>query len=358
VTITDPSNGCSNTATAIVTPNSNVPNILVAAGSQIPCTSSVTTVNASSTTSGVTYSWSGAGIVSGANTATATVNAAGNYTVTVTDPSNGCAASATENVTVASTPTVVIGPPITSGCSPVCVTFTNSASVQGTYSWTFGDGTSGNVITPTHCYVTPGTYTANFTYTDLSGCKGSSSASVVVYPLPHADFNDSPQPATILEPTVQFTDASYSSITSWHWTFGDNSTSTVQNPSHLYADTGSYPVQLIVTSVMGCKDSVVKLVHIDSEYALYVPDAFSPNGDDLNEVFEAKGEGIKDFKLYVFDRWGAMVFYSNNISKGWDGRYQGKGTDIVQQDVYVWKIELKTFKNEPRQLSGQVNLIK
>ena len=91
---------------------------------------------------------------------------------------------------------------------------------------------------------------------------------------------------------------------------------------------------------------------------IYVPNAFTPNSDGENDSFMAKGDGIKDFKLYVFDRWGNVIFFSNDIMKGWDGRYLAKGADIVQEDVYVWKIELKNYKNQPFNLAGQVSLLK
>ncbi len=184
-------------------------------------------------------------------------------------------------------------------------------------------------------------------------------AGVIVYPVPHADFSYSPQPTTILDPHIQFTDASNgATINSWNWSLGENAFSSMQNPSHIYGDTGTYAVQLLVTSSFGCKDSVIKFVRIDPEYMIYVPNAFTPNFDQSNDVFMAKGEGIKDFQLYIFDRWGNEIFYSNDINKGWDGRFQSKGSEIVQEDVYVWKIELKSVKGGKEQLSGVVSLIK
>jgi gliding motility-associated-like protein len=103
---------------------------------------------------------------------------------------------------------------------------------------------------------------------------------------------------------------------------------------------------------------VIKVVRIDDDYAMYVPNAFTPNADGTNDVFVPIGFGVKDFKLYIFDRWGMQIFFSDDLTKGWDGSIQGKGDDIVQEDVYVWKIEAKTVKNEKRQLSGTVSLLK
>jgi gliding motility-associated-like protein len=358
LTVTDPANGCTNSATASVTSNSATPNITAAPMSQLPCGTNTIMVNASSTTQGVSYSWAGPGIVAGANAASATVNAAGNYTVTVTDPSNGCFATAVESVIPSSNPTVTINPAITTGCAPVCVTFTSTASGSGNYNWNFGDGTNGSSANASHCYTSAGNFTVQLIFTDANACVGSATASVVVYPLPHADFNFSPQPTTILEPEVHFSDVSTGGISSWNWSLGENTVSSTQNPIHSYTDTGSFAVQLMVVSNLGCKDSIVKIVHIDPNYEIYVPSAFTPNSDGINDSFMAKGEGIKDFKLFVFDRWGNEVFYSDDIMKGWDGKFMAKGTDIVQEDVYVWKIELKNFKNQPFRIAGQVSLMK
>jgi gliding motility-associated-like protein len=103
---------------------------------------------------------------------------------------------------------------------------------------------------------------------------------------------------------------------------------------------------------------VTKIIVIGEDYSIYVPNAFSPNSDGTNDSFGAKGEGVKDFKMYIFDRWGNQVFFSDAMDKWWDGRFQSKGTDIVQEDVYVWKIEVKDFKGAPHLLKGTVTLIK
>ena len=126
----------------------------------------------------------------------------------------------------------------------------------------------------------------------------------------------------------------------------------------MYGDTGSYAVQLLVVSKFGCKDSTIKIIRIDEDIVLYVPNAFSPNGDGVNDVFHAVGSGIKDFKMYIYDRWGTQVFFSDNIYKGWDGRYQSKGETIAQEDVYVWKIDCKSTRGEKKQLAGHVSLVK
>jgi len=224
-----------------------------------------------------------------------------------------------------------------------------------------GDGSVSNSCTPSHCYTGQGMFTSVLTLTDANGCVGTATASVIVYPVPTADFNATPQPTTILDPVIHFVDASSgATITTWNWTFGDPTypTSVAQNPVFTYTALGTYEVTLLVVSNYGCVDSTIKIIKIDDEFMIYVPNAFSPNGDGVNDGFFAKGEGIKDFKLMIFDRWGNLTFISDDITKAWDGRFMGGKGEIVQEDVYVWKIELKNYKGEPRQLSGTVSLLK
>ncbi|MGZ3864546.1 MAG: PKD domain-containing protein [Bacteroidia bacterium] len=282
------------------------------------------------------------------------------YTVTGTD-ANNCINTATLTVTVNPLPTLTVSPATTSGCAPVCVTFTNAVSTSaGNCSWNFGDGQTSQSCEPNHCFTGDGTFSAKCTLTDNNGCYGNAAASVIVYPVPVADFNATPQPATILDPHIQFTNASTGAvISSYTWTLGDtaHTVSNAQNPSFIYSAVGSYDVMLIVTSNHGCVDSTIKIVKIDDEFMIYVPNAFSPNGDGINETFFAKGEGIKEFKMWIFDRWGQLIYFTNDIYKGWDGRMHNKG-EVLLEDVYVWKIECKTTRNESKMLRGHVSLIK
>jgi gliding motility-associated-like protein len=177
--------------------------------------------------------------------------------------------------------------------------------------------------------------------------------------VPDADFEFGPEPPiTMLDPTVHFYDMSTGApVTSWTWNFADplNTTSSVQNPVFMYDSHGSYAVQLSVATQYGCKDSTIKIVQVSEDYMLYLPNAFTPNGDGLNEVFAARGMGVKSLKMYIYDRWGNLLFFTDDMEKGWDGTNKG---EIMQEDVYVWKIELKTFKNETRQVKGTVSLVK
>jgi gliding motility-associated-like protein len=356
VTVTD-QNGCTGGNIAQVVVNA-LPTITFTPG--VSCAGAPATLVAGGAN---IYSWSPA---NGLNTTSGTsvianVTASTAYTVTGTSAS-GCVGTAVVPVTVNALPQVSMTPMNSSGCAPLCVNFNNTSANSTNCNWSFGDGGSDNTTcTPQHCFTTAGTYSATLTLTDANGCKNTAVAQVIVYPQPVAAFYSGPQPTTILEPTVNFTDNSSGAvITAWSWKFGDvaGGTSSIQNPSYSYIDAGNYEVQLIVISDHGCTNTVTHVVEIDEEYALYVPNAFSPNFDGTNDVFMPKGEGIKDYKLFVFDRWGNQVFFSSDLEKGWDGRFQSKGEDIVQEDVYTWKIELKSIKGTHKALSGTVTLIR
>ncbi|MGZ3941634.1 MAG: PKD domain-containing protein, partial [Bacteroidia bacterium] len=356
VTVTD-TNNCVNANVAQVVLNS-IP--VVSATSGTVCIGSTIQLIASGAN---TYAWFPATGLSSASSATVNAgpNATTTYTVIGTD-ANGCVDTTTTFVNVNPKPVIALTPSASSGCAPVCVSFSNTAGTTGTCTWTFGDGSTSTNCAINHCFNVAGTYTSIYTLTDVNGCKNTDTSITTVYPVPDADFSFDPQPTTILDPYIHFHNQTTGGamISTLSWTFGDNSgmTSASSAPTHTYLEAGSYPVELVVVSNHGCRDSIKKTVVIGEDYFIYVPNAFSPNMDGVNDSFFAKGEGIKDFKLYIFDRWGNQVFFSDDIYKGWDGRFMGKGEAIVQEDVYVWKIELKTFKNEPKMLKGTVTLIK
>jgi gliding motility-associated-like protein len=185
-------------------------------------------------------------------------------------------------------------------------------------------------------------------------------ALVTVYPNPVADFTMSPQPTTVLNGTIQFTDMSTLPNT-WSWKFGDllNSTSSQQDPQFTYTDTGYFPVILWVTTINGCTDSILKYVRIDPEFTIYMPNAFTPGSNGLNDTFHPEGTMIdKDhFQMWIFDRWGNMIFYTERFDKGWNG-HANDGDEIAQQDVYVWKVVTKDLSGNDRTWVGHVTLIK
>lgn len=320
-----------------------------------------------------TYSWSPSAGLGNPNienpTASPTVTTV--YTVTVTDNCTALPATATVTVVVNPVPVPVISSDITSGCmngTGLCVNFTDQSTVAGGavvgWAWDFGNMAASGQQNPSNiCFSPAGSYMVNLTVTSDSGCIAATTVPYVitVYPDPIADFTFGPQPATILNPEICFTDSSLGAV-SWSWDFGDptdNTTSALQSPCHFYPDTGTYCVELVVTSINGCTDSVTYCLVIQPDFTIYVPNAFTPNSDGVNDLFFPKGVGIdKDnFRMMIFDRWGNLIFDTRHPNDGWDGRVRRQG-DIVQEDVYIWKIEVTDIMNDKHVYIGHVSVIK
>lgn len=144
---------------------------------------------------------------------------------------------------------------------------------------------------------------------------------------------------------------------SFEWTFGDDSTSSnLINPIHIYESAGNYRVRLIAYSAIGCSDTAYNSIQVNTESVIWIPNAFTPNGDGKNDVFSAVGKSISCYSLMIFNRWGELLFTSDNINNGWNGTYKGKP---VPDGVYVWKISYCGIKNNSTyEKTGHVTLLK
>ncbi|TND00695.1 MAG: fibronectin type III domain-containing protein [Bacteroidetes bacterium] len=289
------------------------------------------------------------------------------YTVAVSD-ANNCTAVDSVLVTVNPLPAPALGSNTQSGCEPLDVSFTDQSFVSaGTITgwlWDFGDGSpTSNAQNPAHQYSASGTYNVTLTVTTAAGCTQTLTMPnyITVFASPSASFTLGPQPTTVLNATISFTDNSLLA-SQWQWDFGDpldvNNTSTLQHPTHAYGDTGSYCVRLMVTSPNGCVDSTINCLEIEPEFTFFIPNAFTPNADGTNDVFYGYGTFITEYDLWIFDRWGNMIFHTDDLYKGWDGKVQGKSAEICQEDVYVWKVVLKDVQGRKHKYIGHVSLVK
>jgi len=292
------------------------------------------------------------------------------YTVQITDL-NGCVAITTLAFNVVPKPVISIVNQNALGCEPLCTTVTLSQAQNPNYiySWNFVNTTTGANFTSSMyngnvCLSTPGNYSLNLTVSASSGCFVSANyASIAtVHPGPVADFNHSPiKPILNIDQYVTFTDASYgATIVSWNWYFMNTAqyTSIEQNPFFEYTEPGTYPVVLVVTTDKGCKDTLIRPLVVGEDFGIYVPNAFTPNNDGFNDVFQPKGFGIVKYEITIFDRWGEVVFKTKSFEEGWDGRYQGRGNQIVKEDVYTWLINCTSVFGKSHELKGHVTLIR
>jgi gliding motility-associated-like protein len=290
------------------------------------------------------------------------------YIFTATDQ---CVNSVSDSIVVNVFPLPIINLPsiVAEGCAPLLVNFmdTINDSTSITYLWNFDDGSVSTFATVNHLYPLPGTYKVTLTVTSNGGCIATSSGNhvVVVNPSPIANSTASPFVTDTQNPTINFTDLSTGAIAVF-WNFGDGDTSMVNNPSHTYQDTGTYTVTITVTNQFGCTDTYQITVRIDPFYTFDIPNAFTPkpgggNGGQydpnslLNNVFFPTTEFVKEFEMYIFNRWGELIFVSNDIRIGWDGYYRGV---MAQQDVYVWKINITYIDNQYLSKVGDLTLMR
>ncbi|MES2555089.1 MAG: gliding motility-associated C-terminal domain-containing protein [Bacteroidota bacterium] len=316
----------------------------------------------------VTLSGSGAGVVGYAwdngvtNNTPFTPAATTTYTVTGTD-ANGCIA--TDQVTVTVNPGLIVNvtPSVTSGCSPLEVTFVNTTANSVNCTWEFSNGVNINGCgDQTVTFTGSGCYDLIFTATSASGCTGTATYNdiVCVAPTPTAAFSPTPNVLTI-DNTISTMLNNSTNGTNYSWDFGDGSSnSSATSPTHTFPDTGpgTYTITLTVTNADGCIDVATGTVIIEEELIYFVPNAFTPDGDEFNQTFGpvfTSGFDPYDFNFQVYNRWGEIVFESNNHEIGWDGTYHGK---LVQEGVYTWQIEFKTSKNDERKtIQGHLSVL-
>ncbi len=360
VSVTD-ANGCTGNMASV---SINVTS-LTAANLTISPSSSICVGNSaiiSSTVSGntgpVTVVWSN-GLGSGNGPFTVSPTNTTNYIVTVTDACNN-SITGTVPVIVNPLPVISLTPASAVDCGEVNLTFVdNSTTNNGAqYNWNFGDGTTSYQTSPQHTYGQSGIYNITVAVTSPFGCvnTANTTATVVVYTPSKALFTAEAMDGTTISPIYKFVNNSinYASHT---WSFGDGGTSTQINPQHTYADKGEYLVTLITISPDGCRDSIAIPVEIKPEFTLYIPNAFTPDGNGHNDYFTAKGAEINEFKMMIFNRWGELIFETDNIYQGWNGTANG-GSEISQTGVYVYKINVKDFRNRNHDYTGHVTLLK
>lgn len=299
------------------------------------------------------YIWS-----TGDTTQTLEVFEIGTYNVTVTD-NQGCSASDDNNVTLV--PNVSISSNIVEGCEPLTVDFNSVYSAQS-YIWDFGDGT--DVVhgySPSHTYIYPGIYSITLTLISYQGCINSLTENnlIVVYENPTANFSFDPELTNILKPKISFTNLS-ENYTSSYWDFGDGKVSYADNPFHDFpANIGkTYKVRLIIESNKGCLDTAYNEVSIKNVYTIYAPTAFSPNFDGINDIFYIYANGIDNdnFNLNIYDRWGEIIYESQDVYNGWDGR--SKNGNLVKSGSYTWLCSYKNIEGKSYQETGSITVIR
>ncbi|MGZ4059841.1 MAG: PKD domain-containing protein [Bacteroidia bacterium] len=285
-------------------------------------------------------------------------SAPGTYPVSLTVSENGCTQTVAANVVVYPKPVANYGLSSGISCSMQPVAFVDSsATAPLTYQWTFGDGTFSTAQNPVHMYPSTGSFNSSLIVTSSHGCKDTFalSAPINIFPSPQAGFNVSPHDTSIFYPQVTTVDISTGAV-SCDIFWGDGASSTSCDTVHDYTHPGTYEVMQVVTNALGCTDTAYSQVIIEPEFLFWIPNAFTPNGNGLNDIFKPKILGVHNYSFLIFDRWGQKIFETTDMNDGWNGYYKSR---LCEQDVYVYKI---TFVDDVEQANhkyiGRVTLVR
>lgn len=235
---------------------------------------------------------------------------------------------------------------VSRGCEGAAVEFSvNNMPEDGIYLWNFGDGSFSNKPNPNHTYNKPGRFTVtlsmsrngagtitNEPYADL----------IVIDEVPEAQFDHVFREYAGHVPSMHFENRSHGGTT-YHWDFGDGTTSEIAHPDHVYRTKGTYKVVLTVRNAAGCEDVIEKDVRVDSDYNLLAPASFSPNGDGDDDLFmpqALKDLGVK-FQLSIYEpSSGRLVYQTSDATKPWTGRAMNTSA-MCTAGEYVWMVEIK-----------------
>lgn len=326
------------------------------------CDSIVCSFTSTSSGTSTQYSWNfGDSTFSTQANPNHTYSVPGTYIVTmIAFDSTACNALDTfiTNISFTSKVVAAIFDTLYEGCAAFTVPFQFSgfATATGTYFWTFGDGANSTAQNPTHTYPTAGTYQVILITHDTSTCNkyDTAFATVIVDPGPPiANFTAYPTTVTLSTP-IDFTNLSVGA-THYYWYFGDGDTSTQVNPSHVYQASGDYNACLTAYNNGPCPDTACITLRIRLIPIIDVPNAFSPNGDGINDVAFCEGQNVSNMTWRIFNRWGEKVYESHELTDGWNGIYKGKQQDM---DVYTWTLVATFFTGDTVQKSGNLTLLR
>ena len=274
-----------------------------------------------------------------------------------------CSANQTLNVVVNPLPQLVVINP-TPVCEPFTIDLTSLALIGGKINgdiisyWGNSDATS-SLKMPTNIARNGTYYIKN---TSSLGCSVIKPIDVEINVKPKATFNPTPASLTTTNPTSRMVNLTIDA-SAYEWIFSDGEVSSEISPIHNFPNS-SYSQQLIIliaTSDKGCRDTTSKIVIVNEELVYYVPNTFTPDDDDFNQVFKpifTSGYDPTSYTLLIFNRWGQIVFESHDVNVGWDGTY-GKGGEMSIESVYTWKIEFKLKGLDKRQVDvGSVSLLR
>lgn len=283
------------------------------------------------------------------------------YAITVTDNCGSPSDNGMVDIQTYPLPSLSFSSDLLNGCEPLTVNFNEQSEEEvAKYYWKFGDGNTSSKRNPQHTFENSGIYDISLELTSYDGCRNFLQVNkmIEVYKNPIATFSTRPQTVSVIKPEVWFDNISQGNDYN-HWRFGDGRMSHNKSPVHNYKPVSeNYLVRLIVETEHGCLDSAFTEIIVVNEYTMYVPTAFSPDGDGINDKFIVVGNGVDldVFNIKIYNRWGEVIFETKDMNYSWNGKTaSGK---YVQSGVYSWIVTYQDENGIEYQRSGKLTVIR
>lgn len=281
----------------------------------------------------------------------------GTYNLVWTVTNGVCTLSDTTLITFDQSPDQAVTASDTTICGSVLQINANNPSV-GIGEWTVILGTAilSDSLSSNPQISNLGIGNNSFVWTISNGSCPSTSDTLNVFVNPSSIIADFTTDTNIIYASqiIAFNDLSTGNPSTWHWDFGDGDTSIIQNPGHIYTNTGTYSVTLTITNSEGCIDTVLKYIEVIEK--LLIPNVFTPNNDGINDIYKVIASGYTNFSMKILNRWGDLLFETDKINYGWDGRTLAGSN--VSEGTYYYIIQLTSPKGEQIIEKGPLQLLR
>lgn len=303
-----------------------------------------------------TFEWDFGGTTNlGATTSTerpqgVTWDQPGRYYVTLTIKDFVCESTFGDTVTIYPDPVLRSIVPFTQSCIPFTVGFMDNSSAwtQMFHLWDFGDGTQSTDPSPTHLYRKAGTFTVTHSMFTLTGCQDSLFESfenfIVALPVPKSGLSVDPLITDIYNPDFTITNESEEYVTTLTYLPNGQVINDLSNLKFSLDDTGTYKITHVATNKEGCTDTIIRFIEVEPLLNFFIPNAFTPNGDGINDKFLMSVNAVISYNIQIYNRWGELIFESNDQKIGWDGFNPRTGAP-AQVGGYSYRVQVRTIKN-------------
>jgi gliding motility-associated-like protein len=254
------------------------------------------------------------------------------------------------------------------GCMPYCATFINTTPGARDAVWNYGDKPSEQRgDTSFYCYEAAGVYNLRLTVTDSNACRASYTytGAVEVLQRPRAGFITEPGTITLNNAENVLMKNTSREASSFRWFVDDQFLGAERNERYTFRDTGCYTLKLVAGNINGCMDSTMRSICVFEGFNFYMPNAFTPNNDGINDILLPKGTGwlYENYSLEIYNRWGHRVFVTTNVHEGWDGvvlsdPFHLEVIEAYMNDVYTWRVLVTDNMQQQHELRGSVMVLR